>query len=89
MATNSSNNPQPPKRRRARKADGSFKGDNPATPNINEAWEPTDVAEVVKEKEVKYEVQTKVSGTSNPTAGKYSKKGKVRPSFGNITTTFH
>lgn len=89
MDNNNSNSPQQPKRRRARKSDGSFKGDNPATPDLNEAWEPTELIETVKEKEVKYSVQTKISGTSNPTAGKYAKKGKVQPSFGNITTTFH
>ena len=76
-------------RRRARTPKGHYKGDNTATPGLNEAWEPTDIAEVVSEKEVKYTVKPKVGGTSNPTAGKYSKKGKVRPSFGNITTTFH
>lgn len=81
--------PQKPQRKRARKPDGSFQGDNPSTPGLNEAWEPTDVAEVVKEKEVKYSVQSKISGTSMPTAGKYASKGKVRPSFGNITTTFY
>lgn len=83
------NNPRPA-RRRARKPDGKFQGDNPTTPELNEAWEPTDVAEVVKEKEVKYEVKSKVSGTSNDTAGKYGKKGKVvKPTFGNVTTVHH
>lgn len=81
------NNNPAPKRRRARKADGSFKGDNPATPGLNEAWEPTELIETVKEKEVKYTVRQKVDGTSNPTAGKYARKGKVRPTFGNVTTT--
>ncbi len=85
MADNSNN--QPPKRRRARKADGSFKGDNPATPDLNEAWEPTELAEVVSPKEVGYSVRQKVDGTSNATAGKYAKKGKVQPTFGNVTTT--
>ena len=28
-----------PKRKRARKADGTFKGDDKSTPNVNEAWE--------------------------------------------------
>ena len=28
-----------PKRKRARKADGTYKGDDKSTPNINEAWE--------------------------------------------------
>ena len=89
METNKDSNPQKPQRKRARKPNGSFQGDNPTTPGLNEAWEPTDVAGVVKEKEVKYSVQTKITGTSEPTAGKYAKKGKVRPSFGNITTTFY
>jgi hypothetical protein len=29
----------PVKRKRARKADGTLKADDPSTPNINEAWE--------------------------------------------------
>ena len=28
-----------PKRKRARKKDGTFKGDDKSTPNVNEAWE--------------------------------------------------
>jgi hypothetical protein len=82
-----SNSPKKPLRKRARKPDGSFKGDNPATPNVNEAWEPTELAEVVSPKEVKYSVRQKVDGTSNPTAGKYAKKGKIHPTFGKVTTT--
>ena len=27
------------KRKRARKADGTFRGDDKSTPNVNEAWE--------------------------------------------------
>ena len=79
-----------PKRRRARKPDGKYKGDNPATPGLNEAWEPTDIAEALPKKP-SYEVQQKVSGTSEPTAGKYSKKTKVRPkgNFGNVYTTYN
>ena len=79
-----------PKRRRARKADGKFKGDNPSTPGLNEAWEATDIAEALP-KENAYAVQQKVSGTSEPTAGKYSKKDKIRPrgTFGNVTTTYN
>ena len=79
-----------PKRRRARKPDGKYKGDNPATPGLNEAWEPTDIAEALPKKP-SYEVQQKVSGTSEPTAGKYSKKAKVRPkgNFGNVYTTYN
>ena len=30
---------QKPKRKRARKADGTYKGDDKSTPNVNEAWE--------------------------------------------------
>lgn len=78
-----------PARRRARKPDGSFKGDNPSTPDLNEAWESTDIAEGVSEKTVKYEVTSKVDGTSQSTAGKYSKPEKIRPTFGKITTTLH
>jgi hypothetical protein len=81
--------PQQQKRRRARKPDGKFQGDNPSTPDLNEAWEPTDVAEVVTEKEVKYTVKQRVTGTSEASAGKYAKKQKVRPTFGNVTTTYH
>jgi len=79
-----------PKRRRARKADGKFKGDNPTTPGLNEAWEPTGIEEALP-KENSYSVQQKVTGTSEPTAGKYSKKEKIRPrgTFGNVTTTYN
>ena len=80
---------RPARRRRARQEDGTFKGDNPKTPHLNEAWEPTDVAEAVKEKEVTYEVKPKVTGTSESSAGKYAKKDKVRPTFGSVTTTYH
>ena len=31
--------PKPKKRKRARKKDGTFRGDDKSTPNINEAWE--------------------------------------------------
>lgn len=80
-----SNKPQP--RRRARKPDGSFKGDNPSTPDLNEAWEPTPVdAALPKEK---YAPAPKVTGVGNNTAGKYSSSPKVtRPGLGKITTTF-
>ena len=30
---------KPKKRKRARKKDGTFKGDDKSTPNVNEAWE--------------------------------------------------
>lgn len=80
---------EPTKRRRARKPDGKFQGDNPNTVT-NEAWEATDIAEALP-KENSYAVQQKVSGTSEPTAGKYSKKEKIRPrgTFGNVTTTYN
>lgn len=76
-------------RRRARKSDGKFKGDNPATPGLNEAWEPVAIEEAVGEKTVDYSVKTKVEGTSVNTAGKYAKKRKVQPTFGTVTTKFH
>ena len=31
--------PKPKKRKRARKKDGTFRGDDKSTPNVNEAWE--------------------------------------------------
>ena len=77
-----------PKRRRARKADGSYKGDNPETPR-NEAWEPTPIEDGLSTGEVTYGVVQKVQGTSKPTAGKYSRKDKVRPTFGNVTSISH
>ena len=77
-----------PKRRRARKPDGKFKGDNPATPDLNEAWEPTGIEAALPKKNA-YEVKPKVSGTSQDTAGKYSKKPKVKPTFGKAHTTYN
>ena len=78
-----------PKRRRARKPDGTYKGDNPATPDVNEAWEPTNIEEALPKKENPYAVKQKVAGTSQDTAGKYSKKAKVKPTFGKVHTTYN
>ena len=75
------------KRRRARKPNGAFKGDNPSTPDLNEAWEPTPIENALSDNSVSYGVKQKVDGTSKPSAGKYGKKGKVRPTFGNVTST--
>ena len=81
---------EPTKRRRARKPDGKYQGDNPTTPGLNEAWEATDIAEALP-KESSYAVKQKVEGSSKPSAGKYSKKEKIRPrgTFGNVTTTYN
>ena len=76
-----------PSRKRARTADGKFKGDNPLTPDVNEAWEPTEVSEGLP-KTNPYSVKQKIS-TSNKSAGKYSKKPTIRPTFGNVTTKQH
>ena len=82
-------NQTPSKRRRARKPDGKYQGDNPATPNLNEAWESTPIERVITEKSVDYSVKQQVTGPSSPTAGKYSKKDGIRPTFGKVTTTFN
>ena len=76
-----------PKRRRARQPDGSFKGDNPSTPGLNEAWEPTPIeAALPKEK---YAQKEKISTVSSNSAGKYSSSPKVtRPGLGKVTTTY-
>ena len=76
-----------PQRRRARKPDGQFRADDPTTP-ANEAWEPVPVeAALPKEK---YAPGPKVTGTSNSTAGKYSKAPKVtRPGIGKAHTTYN
>ena len=78
---------RPAKRRRARTSEGKFIGDNPNTPDVNEAWEPTEVSQALPKKS-KYQIKPKVN-TSNKTAGKYSKKPTVRPTFGKVTTTQH
>ena len=75
-----------PKRRRARKSDGKYQADNPATPH-NEAYEATPIEDALSTNEVTYGVQQRVEGTSKPSAGKYARKGKVRPTFGNVTST--
>ncbi len=85
--TDNNNSSPAPKRRRARKPDGSFKGDNPVTPGLNEAWEPTPVDALLPKE--KYAPAPKVSAPSNGTAGKYSSKPKVnRPGLGKVTTTY-
>ena len=73
------------KRRRARKPNGSYKGDTPETPR-NEAWDPIELDEEVSSGVVGYSVKTKVEGTSKSTAGKYGKKPKIRPTFGSVTS---
>jgi hypothetical protein len=85
---NSNNNQQPQSqgRSRARKPDGKYQGENPDTPQLNEAWVPTEVAEGLP-KEIDYTIKQKVSGTSQPTAGKYAKDSNpIRPTFGGVTT---
>ena len=74
-----------PQRRRARKPDGKYKGDA----GLNEAWEATPVDRALSDNSVEYSIKPKVSGPSKSTAGKYSKKDKVRPTFGSVTTTFN
>ena len=87
MPTNNSPKKEP-RRQRARNSDGQFKGDNPATPDLNEAWVPTE-AEVALDKGVKYTIAPKVTAPSPAaeTAGKYGAKPKIRPTFGNVTST--
>jgi hypothetical protein len=76
----------PKPRQRARKANGKYKGDNPETKDLNEAWVPTDV-EAALPKEKDYSVKKLVEGTSQASAGKYGKKPSTRPTFGTVTTT--
>ena len=79
-------NPRPA-RRRARKPDGKFQGNDPTTPQ-NEAWEPIEVSPGLPKE--KYAPTAKVTGTSNDTAGKYSKKPKVnRPGIGKAHTKYN
>ena len=73
-------NPPTPRRRRARKADGTYKGDNPLTPDVNEAWEPVEVAAELPKKD--YSIKPRVKPKGN--GGKYSEKPKVRPTFGTV-----
>jgi len=78
-------------RRRARKEDGKFKGDNPTTPELNEAWEPTEMETSVGKRDAgKYGVKQKVT-TAGSTAGKYTNKKSqaIRPTFGSVTSTTH
>lgn len=77
-----------PQRRRAKRSDGTFEGNPQSAPDVNTAWEPTEVSEALIDKDVKYSVKPKVEGTSNDTAGKYSRKPKVRPTFGAVYTTY-
>jgi len=71
-----------PRRRRARKDDGKFQADNPAT-DVNEAWEPIEVADTLPKND--YAIKPKVKPQSN--GGKYSQAPKVRPTFGKVTST--
>ena len=74
-----------PQRRRARNSKGHFKADDPNTP-VNEAWEPVPTEDTLPKKVT----NKKVTGLSGDTAGKYGKKAQVtKPTFGNVTSTFH
>ena len=73
---------KPSPRRRARKADGTYKGDIPGT-KANEAWVAEDISTEVKEKEVDVTVVQEVETSSQ----KYAPKEKVRPTFGKVSTT--
>jgi len=73
-----------PARRRARKPDGQFKGDNPTT-DVNEAWEPVEVTEALPKKDYSIKPRVKPQGDG----GKYSKAPKVKPTFGKVTSTSH
>lgn len=76
--------PKPqPKRRRARKPDGKFQGDNPNT-EVNEAWEPVEVAPAVQKK-VDHKVKPGVKPTGR--GGKYAPKPKVRPGQRRVSST--
>ena len=79
-----SKEPKKPVRRRTRTSKGEFKGNEGG---LNQAWEPTEV-EAGLDKEITYEIQPKVTGTSDGDAGKYSIKPKIRSAgFGEITVT--
>lgn len=78
-------NNNPPKRRRARKADGTYRANNPET-KTNEAWEPVEVEASLPKKQ-DYSIKPKVDGPSATSGGKYSKKPSVRPTFGKVTST--
>ena len=78
-------NNNPPKRRRARKADGTYRANNPET-KTNEAWEPVEVETSLPKKQ-DYSIKPKVGGPSATSGGKYSKKPSVRPTFGKVTST--
>ena len=68
-------------RKRARKPDGKFKGDNPLTPDVNEAWEPTEIESTLPKKK-DYSVKKKVNTLSTNSAGKYHFGKKLRPNLG-------
>lgn len=86
--TSSNQKPAKAPRRRARKSDGTFKGDIPGT-KANEAWESEDISTEVGEKSVDYTVRKKVDASGD--AGKYGMKPPVRPrhGIGNVRTTYH
>lgn len=89
MPTNNNQAKEVPSRRRARLSDGKFKGDNPETPDINEAWEPTE-AESALDKDIKYSIKPMIQSPSvAESAGKYGHKPKIRPTFGTVTSTFN
>mgnify|MGYP006239649403 CR=1 FL=1 len=78
-----------PKRRRARKPDGQFRGDNPNTPDVNEAWESTEMEAALPKEENKYAVKQTVDKPTSAEAGNYKRAEKVRPRMNKVSTTYH
>lgn len=78
MPTNNNKSSQP-NRSRARELDGKYKGGS----ETGEAWIPTEV-EASMEKEIDYSIKPTIRPSGD--AGAYSRKPKIRPSFGNVTT---
>ena len=68
-------------RKRARTKGGKFRGDDPSTPEINEAWEDTTVASKkapAKKKAAKKTVTKKTSATAGlPPAGSAAHKAMI------------
>ena len=80
-------NQQAPKaRRRSRKSDGKFQSGK----DSNQAWEATEVIQGLPKK-IDYSIKKKIEAPTEAkaSAGKYSKRDTVTPSFGTVKTILH
>lgn len=86
-------NPNNPNQRRAREANGRLKGDDPSTPDVNEAWTDLNPADFEVPETVELQPRRKPAGkpsVKNRVAKpKIGSVAKVKPTFGSVRGVYN